>query len=42
MIIKLKLLGMGWIQTAQNREQWWTTLNMVVNLLVLLREECLD
>jgi hypothetical protein len=26
--------GMYWIHLAQDRDQWWTLVNMVMNLLV--------
>jgi hypothetical protein len=27
--------GMDWIHVAQNRDQWWAMVNMVMNLWVL-------
>jgi hypothetical protein len=26
--------GMGWIDTAQNRERWWAVVNAVMNFRV--------
>jgi hypothetical protein len=27
--------GVGWIHMAQDRDQWWTVVNMVMNLWVI-------
>jgi hypothetical protein len=33
-IREIGLEGMDWIQEAQDRDQWWTLVNIIMNLQV--------
>jgi hypothetical protein len=31
---KIELMGMDWIQLAQDREEWWSLVKTVMNILI--------